>query len=174
MKKVLFNLIIVLFALSCSTDESNNIQNSFSFNGSGYTTSFAYHNPGGRAFVFSSIDRTLDSYTEVRGRFDLRHPDGNLEPMTYTTNNNGIQGVVEFNKNIIKENGEFISSGETLAFTCCSESNSNGFQSGTATVNSIEYNNDGRVTFIDITYNFKWDGKEINGNFSGEVYDNPY
>jgi len=169
-----FFLLIFAIILSCSdNDDKRNIQNGFSVNGSDYSTNYAYHRAGSYVFIFSSVDRNLNSYNEVRGRFDIGSSGDILEPRTYSTNNSWIHGVVEFDKNIIKEDGEFVSLGDNLAFTCCAESNSNNFQSGSATINSIEYNSEGRVTYINIDYSFNWDGKEVNGNYNGDVHHEP-
>ncbi|GGG40659.1 hypothetical protein [Bizionia arctica] len=170
MKKKVFFLLLSAIILSCSNDDdSSNIQNGFSVNGSDYYTNYAYNRADLRSIIFSSADKTLDSYTEVRGRFEIDNSDGNLVPGIYSTNNGLIHGVVQFDKNIIKEDGDFVSFGDTLGFTCCAETNSNNFQSGSATINSIEYNSDGRFTYINIDYTFNWDGIEINGNYNGEV-----
>lgn len=175
MKQYIFFLFVtVLIFTACGSDDNNDSSgNGFTANGTFYETNFAYNDIGGRAFIFSSVDRSLDSYTEVRGRFDLWNGGDNLEPFTYTTSNGGIFGVVEFDKDIIRENGTFASLGDSIAYTCCSEGTSNNFQSGSAKINSIEYAANGQVISIDVDYQFTWDNISIVGSYSGSVVEGP-
>jgi len=170
MKKKFFILLLSAIILSCSNDDdSSNIQNGFSVNGSDYSTTYAYNRADLRSIIVSSADRTLDSYTEDRGHFEIDNSGDNLVPGIYSTNNGLFHGVVEFDKNIIKEDGNFVSLGDTLGFTCCAETGSNNFQSASVTINSVDYNSDGRITYINMDYTFNWEGIEIKGNYNGEV-----
>lgn len=166
-------LITLIINLSCSSDDSENNKNGFSVNGKFYTTGYAYNDPGSYEFIFSSADKTQHSYKEILGKFNLHHPDFFIEPRTYTTSNGGIFGVVQFKKGIEIENGQIISFGDDIAITCCAESNDNNFESGSVTVNTIEYNNEQRATYIDLDYTFRWQSKTIKGNFSGQVFEDP-
>ena len=171
--------------LGCSSDESgSNIINGFSVNGTEYSTEFGYTIIGNGAqkkvLIFSSIDRYEDSFVEVRGRFDLRYYGDNLHSGVYYSHegigSEGIDGVVEFDKNIIKTDGNYTSFGEPISYAEyveVSQSVTESFISGKVMVNSVEVNSEGIVTFIDLDYSFKWDDTTIIGNYNGEIRLNP-
>jgi len=167
-KNFLLIIFIALLVISCNDDDVN-VSNSFAINGTEYATDFAYTTGGNGSprviLIFSNADRTNSSYVETRGRFDIRYGT-TFTPGTYLSNTGGFGDVFEFTQGIEKVDGSFISSGENLAF---SSSGSGGFQSASATVNSLSLNAQGQVTQIDIDYTITFDSKEIRGNYNGNV-----
>lgn len=170
LSKTIFLLTLVLL-LSCSSDDDST-SNSFRVNGITYATNFAYSTTGGsgspiEVLIFSSADRYLDTYVENRGRFDLRYSGDQLTPGEYTES---AVGIVEFTKDIQKEDGSFVSLGEDLAFA---SSGTNSFRNATIVVNSVTYDSQGDITQIDIEYRFTWDAIQVSGSYSGDVRIDP-
>lgn len=163
-------LLILLFG--CSSDDDSD-DNSFFANGKKYTTDYAYNtgNTNG-VFIFSSADRYSSSYTENRGRFNL-HYEGLLQPGIYSAYNGGIDGVIEFDKGIVNENGMFTSLGENIAAATNVYFQTDGFKSGKVTIRAVEHNAEGDIINVDLDYSFKWETIEIKGNYNGVVRKDP-
>tara|TARA_A100000171_G_scaffold51005_1_gene63958 strand:- start:19389 stop:19910 length:522 start_codon:yes stop_codon:yes gene_type:complete len=169
MIRILTVLCCVLVLLGCKNNDDDAPTNGFSINGTTYATGFAYTTEGNGAnksiLIFSSADRTQPTYTESRGRFDLRFSE-TLIPGAYNSGTGAFGETYEFSEGIRVEEGSFVSMGTSLAF---STSGSGGFQSASATVNSVTLNTNDQVTQIDIDYTINFDDKTIRGNYSGPV-----
>ena len=163
LKKIIYALII-LFLLSCSSNEDGTITNNgFKVNGKFYATDFASASCCSPYILIFSSDS--DSNIGQFGRFDLLPEVGlnnntPLSPGTYTFKNFGIYKghAVQFHDTTLPDS-------TILAYT---SSGSNGIKSGTVTVNSVS--NDGhQIIEINLDYKFVWEDRTVIGHYSGPV-----
>jgi hypothetical protein len=175
MKNIIRLIVIAIVFTGCSKDKEGDGGNGFSANAKFYSTNFAYTQIGSngpnRVWIFSNIDRTLDTYIETRGRFDFVIPVGEeLTPGTYTTDTGSLGDTIEFTQGIEYSNGSLVSRGDDIAFATTGTSS---FNSGTVTINSVTIGESGLATQIDLSYSFNWDNITVSGSYSGSVRINP-
>lgn len=180
-----FFLLLIAFSLitSCNSDEDS-IENGFMVNGNKYSTNFAYSNQTigyhYTTLIISSSDRYSSDYIEHRARMNIQYNGEQLQPGTYKAKSgqsaDGLYGVVSFYENIEKVDGSLYSLGDKIAYAEYIEyqnASTDSFNSGKVTINSLNYNDEGYLSYIDLDYSFSWDGISINGNYSGEVRYDP-
>ena len=183
MKKLLLLTIILYSLISCSSDDAS-INNGFIVNGNTYKTDFTYSNQTigyhYTTLIISSSDRYASDYIEHRARMNIQYNTDQLGPGTYKSKQgmsaDGLYGIVSFYENIEKVDGSLYSLGDKIAYAEYIEyqnASTDTFNSGTVTINSVEYNAEGYLNYIDLNYKFSWNGISINGNYSGEVRYDP-
>lgn len=182
MKKIIL-LLSLLFIFSCNSD-NNSITNGFLVNGDAYSTDFAYSNQTVgyhyTTLIISSSDRYASDFLEHRARLNIQYNGDQLEPGTYKSfqgmSADGLYGIVSFYENIEKIDGSLYSLGDKIAYAEYIEypnASTESFKNGKVIVNSVEYNQDGYLEYVDLNYNFSWNGISINGNYKGEVRFDP-
>ena len=170
--KSCFLILVFCFVYSCSSDDANDNENGFTYNGTFYETNFMKSSSQSSPYHLNISNVLNHNLPEAHfGSFYLNSgttiDDGPLIEGHYDMQGSAVSrfGINGYNFIHFQDNSDadevHIASGYWFQ--------DDTFVSGSVTINSITSNEDNAITDINLDYRFKWNSVTVKGHYHGEV-----